>query len=522
MSPQQRKLCTLQQLLDLRARAAQAGQTVVHCHGCFDIVHPGHVHHLQHARSLGDVLVVTVSSDGNVNKGVDRPLIPDDLRAGSLAALECVDLVYVNEHPTAVELLEQLKPDIYVKGREYETNHDPRFLAERAAVARHGGRVVFSSGDVVYSSTALISQMQRTAQFKGEKLDRFCRRYDVSTANLTALLGRFRGKRVLVVGDYILDRYHFCDASGIAGEAPVMALRALETKDFDGGAAVVAQHLIGLGAAPALVTATADDETSRQAELRLRAAGIELHAHRNRRQVVAKHRYLVDESKLFKVDEGSVAPLDSRDEQQLAETILTAAEGAVAVIFADFGYGLITSGLLERIMRPLRDTVPVITADVSGRQSNLLRFRGVDLLCPTEREVRETLHDFSSGLGAVVANLLNATDARQAIITLGKQGLVTFDWPKGSAEASGHRLRSEYVPALATRTVDPLGCGDALLATASLTLAAGGSLHAAAFLGSLAAAVEVERLGNVPVTADRILGMLAENEIAPAQARLAS
>jgi bifunctional ADP-heptose synthase (sugar kinase/adenylyltransferase) len=222
------------------------------------------------------------------------------------------------------------------------------------------------------------------------------------------------------------------------------------------------------------------------------------------------------------VDEGSVAPLDSRDEQQLAETILTAAEGAVAVIFADFGYGLITSGLLERIMRPLRDTVPVITADVSGRQSNLLRFRGVDLLCPTEREVRETLHDFSSGLGAVVANLLNATDARQAIITLGKQGLVTFDWPKGSAEASGHRLRSEYVPALATRTVDPLGCGDALLATASLTLAAGGSLHAAAFLGSLAAAVEVERLGNVPVTADRILGMLAENEIAPAQARLAS
>jgi rfaE bifunctional protein kinase chain/domain/rfaE bifunctional protein nucleotidyltransferase chain/domain len=521
MSPQ-RKICSLEQLLDLRARAARDGRTVVHCHGCFDIVHPGHIHHLQHARSLGDLLVVTVSSDGNVNKGIDRPLIPDDLRAASLAALECVDLVYVNEQATAVELLERLKPDVYVKGREYETNHDPRFLAERDAVARHGGRVVFSSGDVVYSSTALIAQMQRTQQYKGERLDRFCRCYDVSTANLQALLQRFRGQRVLVVGDYILDRYHFCDASGIAGEGPMMALRALETKDFDGGAAVVAQHLLGLGAAPTLVTATADDEVSRQAELRLRAAGVTLHAHRNRRQVVAKHRYLVDESKIFKVDEGSTAPLDSRDEQQLAETILAAADGAAAVIFADFGYGLITSGLLDRIMRPLRESVPVITADVSGRQSNLLRFRGVDLLCPTEREVRETLHDFSSGLGAVVANLLNATDARQAIITLGKQGLVTFDWPKGSAEASGHRLRSEYVPALATRTVDPLGCGDALLATASLTLAAGGSLHAAAFLGSLAAAVEVERLGNVPVTTDRILGMLVENELAPAVTRLAS
>src|SRR5262249_17461038 len=154
----------------------------------------------------------------------------------------------------------------------------------------------------------------------------------------------------------------------------------------------------------------------------------------------------VDETKLFKVDEGTAAPLDSRDEHQLAEHILSHSEGAAAVIFADFGYGLLTGGLLERIMAPLRASVPVITADVSGRQSNLTRFQGVDLLCPTEREVRETLHDFSSGLGAVVANLFNRSKARQAIITLGKQGLVTFDRSPGAA--ANDRLRSEYFPAL--------------------------------------------------------------------------
>ena len=88
------------------------GKTVVHCHGCFDIVHPGHIQHLQFAKSLGDILVVTVSADLQVNKGINRPLIPDDLRAGSLAALECVNHVYVNADPTAVEILQQLKPDI--------------------------------------------------------------------------------------------------------------------------------------------------------------------------------------------------------------------------------------------------------------------------------------------------------------------------------------------------------------------------------------------------------------------------
>src|SRR5580693_10648130 len=106
-----KKICNLDRLLAIRVDAKSAGRIIVHCHGCFDIVHPGHIQHLQFARSLGDELIVSVSADSQVNKGADRPLIPDDLRASSLAALECVDWVHVNSHPTAVELLAQLKPD---------------------------------------------------------------------------------------------------------------------------------------------------------------------------------------------------------------------------------------------------------------------------------------------------------------------------------------------------------------------------------------------------------------------------
>src|SRR3954452_16190562 len=108
------KIRSLQRLLALREEARRAGRTVVHCHGCFDIVHPGHIHHLQLARTYGDLLIVTVSGDAHVNKGPSRPLIPEDLRAASLAALECVDLVFVNPDATAVELLARLKPDVYV------------------------------------------------------------------------------------------------------------------------------------------------------------------------------------------------------------------------------------------------------------------------------------------------------------------------------------------------------------------------------------------------------------------------
>jgi rfaE bifunctional protein kinase chain/domain/rfaE bifunctional protein nucleotidyltransferase chain/domain len=505
-----RKILSLDALVTLRHQAREAGKALVHCHGCFDIVHPGHIHHLQFARSLGDLLVVSVSADPHVNKGVDRPLIPDELRAQSLAALECVDWVYVNPSPTAQDLLETLQPDVYVKGREYEQNEDPRFLAERDTVVRHGGRVVFSSGDVVYSSTALIGTLTRPDRFYDEKVTRLRDRYGLSNPRLQNLLRQARGKRILVIGDYILDRYHFCDATGVAGEGPMLSLRPIQERDYDGGAGIVALHLAGLGAQPTLMSALADDDLSVQIAMRLQGQGVDVQCLRGRRQIVCKHRYLVDQTKLFKVDDGSTTPGDAQLEGLLAAKIISAADGADAVIFADFGYGMITAGLLGRVLPELRRKVPVLAADVSGKQSNLLNFRNVDLLCPTEREVRDAQHDYSSGLGAVVWKLLGATGARNAIVTLGKQGLVTFD---GTEQPLPPRLRSEYLPALAPTALDPLGCGDALLATSTLALASGGSLEAAAFLGAVAAAIEVQQIGNQPITTDQILAQLHRNEV---------
>ena len=505
-----RKVCSLDQLLATRERARAEGKSVVHCHGCFDVVHPGHIHHLQHARSLGDILIVSVSSDAHVNKGISRPLIPDDLRASSLAALECVDVVYLNDYPTAVELLEQLKPDIYVKGREYETSVDPRFLKERDTVAHNGGEVYFSSGDVVYSSTALIGALRDTGAFNTEKITRFGRQYGVGPGAVEATLRRCQDVKVVVIGDYILDRYHFCEATGVAGEGPMMALRAMAKQEFDGGAAIIARHAAAMGARATLVTALAKDNESHQVTLRLQAEGIDTIAADHRKQLVVKNRYVVDDQKLFKVDEGGSAPLDSRREQQLAEQILEAAKDAGCVIFADFGYGLITPGLLDRVMPQLRATVPIITADVSGKQSNLMRFKSVDLLCPTERELRETLSDFSSGIGAVVSELLRTTEVRAALITLGKQGLVACNWPNGTWQESNGRLSTDYLPSLSSSAVDPLGAGDALLAATSLALATGASLQQAAFIGSLAAAVEIQQVGNVPVSNDMIIDAMVE------------
>ncbi len=500
----QRKILSREKLVRVVADARADGGTIVHCHGCFDIVHPGHVRYLEFARRQGDLLVVSLTGDPNVNKGDQRPYIPQELRAESLAALEFVDAVYIDPHPTAEAILKDLKPDIYVKGREYEQSKDPRFMAEREIVERNGGRVIFSSGDIVFSSTHIINALPRDPHLEAQRNQVLARRHGVTRESLSAAIDGFRRQRVVIVGDIIIDRYVFCDAINVASESPMMSLAKLDEHHYVGGAAVVARHVAAMGATPVLISAVADDEPSRLVEQVLRDEGVQAHLLRCRHKLVEKTRYLVDETKLFKVEEAEHVPLDSLNERKAAIQIEEHAENADAVIFCDFGYGMISAGLLQRVMTSVRKSVRTVTADISGPRANLLNFRDADLLCPTERELRSNLNDYERGLSFVAHSLLAGTRAKHLFVTLEKKGLVVFDRPThdvSSVDWSG-RLISEHLPSFVDRALDCLGGGDALLAAASLALSTGASLMHAAYLGNAAAAVELSSFGNVPVGAN--------------------
>lgn len=147
---------------ELAARVAAlktAGSRVAHCHGCFDLVHPGHIKHLQAARRLADALVVTVTPDRFVDKGPGRPAFSEQLRAESVAALECVDYAAVNAWPTAEETIRLLRPDYYVKGQEFERLRDDtgKLQREVAVVRETGGEMRFTH-EIVHSSTALLRE----------------------------------------------------------------------------------------------------------------------------------------------------------------------------------------------------------------------------------------------------------------------------------------------------------------------------------------------------------------------------
>ncbi len=531
-----RKTLSHNDLLKARAAARASGRRVVHCHGCFDIVHPGHIRHLKFARSLGDVLLVSISGDAGIAKGEGRPLIPQELRAENLAELDCVDWVYVEPRPTAAGLLAEVQPDVYVKGREYEFNADPRFQAERDAVERAGGRVVFSSGDVIFSSTALIEAMESSVDPFHHRLGQLLEREDTQPDRLLETLAAIRGKRVVIVGDVIRDTYLFCDRPDVASESPVMTLRPVERRSFDGGAAILARHAAALGARPTLVTVLPETESAAELARGLAADGIELVSIRRGTRIPEKQRFLVGSQKVMKVDLIDPFVLDTAGVDELlgatAEVVgAGGGGGADAAIVADFGLGLFSPGLLSSLCALLRPRVGVLAGDVSGRRHGLRAMRGLDLICPSEDEARQAYSLHGEALPNVACRLLDETQSKAALITMGAEGLVAFEPlpdPHPGADAANNdpfrsRVSGEHVPALSPHAIDPLGCGDALITTATLAMAAGASVTPAAILAAAAAATHGQRLGNPalePSEIRRTLLRLAGARIAYAGAEI--
>ena len=123
---------------------------VVQCHGCFDVLHYGHLVHLRAARALGDKLVVTITADEYIHKGDGRPVFTAQKRKAMLEELRCVDEVHIIHAPDAESAIIAVQPNIYCKGSEYRAH-----LPERRLVESLGGRVVFTTGET-HSSTALV------------------------------------------------------------------------------------------------------------------------------------------------------------------------------------------------------------------------------------------------------------------------------------------------------------------------------------------------------------------------------
>jgi rfaE bifunctional protein kinase chain/domain/rfaE bifunctional protein nucleotidyltransferase chain/domain len=481
---------------------------VIMCHGTFDIVHPGHVRHLLYAKSKGDILIASLTADAHISKANFRPYVPQELRAFNLAALECVDYVVIDTEPTPIRNIGMIQPDYFAKGYEYtKEGLHPRTAEEKHAVEAYGGEIIFTPGDIVYSSSNIIET--EPPAIATEKLMALLEAEGLSFDSLRSALDGFKGVRVHVIGDTIIDSYTHTTLIGGMTKTPTMSVRLEGRTDFVGGAGIVAKHLESAGAEVTFSTVLGDDHFAEFALKDLKDAGVNCTPIIDRtRPTTNKNAIIAGGYNLLKVDTLDNRSISDRILQHLLEQVRSTQ--ADIVVFSDFRHGMFNRDTIA----PLTGAIPegsfrVADSQVASRWGNILEFRGFDLITPNEREARFALGDQDSVVRPLGLELYRQAACKFLILKLGERGLMTFR----SVPQTAEDVRSFFaIDTFADRVVDAVGSGDALLAYASLGLFSTRSAVIGSVLGCFAAAVECGHEGNVPVRPQDVLRRLERFE----------
>lgn len=486
------KIKDLDEVGEIARAARERGVTVVMAHGVFDLLHMGHVRHLEEARGFGDMLIVSLTPDRFVNKGPGRPVFGEMMRAEMLAALANVDFVAINRDATAEPAIEAIQPDVYVKGPDYvEASLDVtgKIVDERRAVERYGGRIAFTD-DVTFSSSTLINRY--FSPFEPHVRDFVdAMREDNEEQPLLELIEKVAGMRVLVVGDSIIDEYRYVTPMGRAPKENLVATLYQSAEIFAGGVFATANHVAGICRQVDVLTVLGAKDSYRTLAQQRAKPNVTLHVlERGDAPTTRKCRYVDANSmrKLFETYYMNDAPVAPKTEKKLNELIRKTAADYDLVIVNDFGHGMIKPSTVEALAESARFMAVNTQTNSANFGFNLItKYARPDYVCIDALEARLATGDKHGSIEHLMSHsLVPRLPGSKIVVTQGGDGCLAY--------AKDEQI--VHVPALADKVIDTIGAGDAYLAITSPLVAAGGRMRQVAFLGNIAGALKVGIVGH--------------------------
>ena len=471
-------------------------QKTVLVSGHFNVLHPGHLRLLRFAAECGDRLIVAIESDRIAGEVAH---VPEQLRLEGVVSNSWVDEAFLIDEPASV-VVGRLRPDIVVKGKE----HQSRFNPEQEIVESYGGRLLFGSGESTFSSIDLLRKefYQSTVDEITLPLE-FLARHSIEVTRLVYLLQHFASLKVCVVGDIIVDEYITCEPLGMSQEDPTIVVTPVDTTRFVGGAGIVAAHAAGLGAQVEFVTITGTDEARDYVQDTLEASGVNAHLIEDgSRPTTIKQRFRSKGKSLLRVSHLHQTAISPALQSKVLDVCESVIQEVDLLIFSDFNYGCLPQCLVDKIVQLAKSHSVMLVADSqsSSQVGDISRFQEMDLITPTEREARISTRNHEDGLVVLAETLRKQSSACNVLLKIGEEGLLIHAG-KGMDEG----WLTDRVCALNRAARDVAGAGDSLLVGSALTLASGGSIWESSVLGALAAAIQVGRVGNIPLQTKELL-----------------
>jgi len=486
------KIVPLDQLAKTVEELQSKGNKVTLAHGVYDLVHMGHIRHLEQAGHEGDFLIVTITADKHVNKGPGRPIFSEQLRAEMLAAIRYVDWVAINNAPDASHVLELIKPDVYVKGSDYENPDDDltgRIVAERDAVEQCGGKIVFTKG-ITFSSSSLINKYLGVHD---SRLQDYLNTLSDTPAQeqIMSLIEKASDFRAVVIGDAIIDEYLYVDPMGKSAKENMIATRFRDREVFAGGVFAAANHVASICKEVEIITTIGEVDSYRELIESSLKKNIKLTCLSRENKPTTRKSRFIDPGymrKLFEVYHFDDSPLNSNETNWLAEQIKKHSPNSDLIIVTDFGHGLLNAHTISILC----DSAPFLAVNTQTNSANLgynliTKYPRADFVCIDAPEAQLAVIDRFSSIEKIIGERLpTVIDCERLIVTHGNQGCVVR-----SLEGGVNRIH-----AFSKTAVDTVAAGDAFLAVTAPLAAAGGNLEYIGFVGNAAGAMKVGTIGH--------------------------
>ncbi len=491
-----KKIVTLEELKSIVDDLKRRGMKIVHCHGCFDYLHFGHVKHFESAKKQGDVLIVTVTPDIFIKKGPGRPFYNQDLRLEFLSAIEHIDYVALNKWDTAVETIKMLSPDVYVKGKEVLNNRSidvieqgtqkvSNLSAEEEVLKSLGGRL-FLTDEITFSSSSIVNQMTSIIPEEAkEYLNDFRKKYSVD--EILKILNSLNEIKVLIIGDSILDEYVYVKTLGISGKEPMISYKFLNSEINLGGVFSVANNLAGFSENVSLISCIGNNTYE------IIESSLDPSIERNlfvqkESKTIIKRKYLDNYrlNKIFSVYNVEELKINSETEEKILRYLEKNLSNFDMVMVSDFGHGIMTPAIINYLCKS--DKFLSINCQLNAGNLGynfITKYEKADFVSLNDREIRLPFQEKNSDVKIPIVKLSKYLNLNKINITLGKNGMIYY--------RDGNFSHS---PSFITETLDTIGAGDAVFALTSMLAYKDVSPEILSFLGNCIGGIATRIMGN--------------------------
>jgi len=464
---------------------------IVHCHGVFDLVHLGHIRYFNLAKKEGDILVVTLTSDKYVKRGPGRPIFNENLRAEMLASISIIDYVAIIDFPASIEAIKILKPNFYVKGSDYkDESKDVTGMInyEEEAVSSVGGKLIFTD-DITFSSSSLINNfLDVYPQEISLYLKKIKEKYSID--DIFDKINSLKKLKVLVIGDSIIDQYHYCTPLGKSSKEHLVANLYDSEETFAGGSLATANHISNICQKVDLLTVLGGKNSYKDFISEKLNSNIDLlYFIWPDTGTVVKRRFVSKaiNTKLFEICYLKREDIPEIVEEKILNHLDRTIKNYDLIVANDFGHGLLTKNIINLICEKSSYLALNVQTNSANIGFNMVtKYPRANFVCIDDLELRLATHDRVSDLKILAKEIFNLLNCDYIIATRGSYGSIGYSTDEGFNEC----------PAFSYKVVDAIGAGDAFFSYVSPCIAGGFNLDLTSFIGNAAGSLATQIICN--------------------------